>query len=446
MPADRPSELRALMEMAVPIALVQFGGMLMGTVDTMMVGRLSDAAIAAVALGNAVTLTVLWAGVGVLVSLSTLCAQAAGAGRPETVTASLQQGIVLALLLAVPISLVAWNLEPLLRLLKQQEAIVPLSGGYARGIVPGILGALLYNGLRQSLQGLGVVRPLLAAVAVGNLVNIAANYCLIFGNFGFPRLEVVGSALATSLSRWCMLATLIWVTRDTLARYWVGMDRRALELAGHLRILRVGAPIGIQISLEFAVFTTVALMMGNLGVTELAGHQVALSLASLSFMLPLSVAQAATARVGHAIGEGDMPRARRSVLLSFALGMGIMLVSAAIFAFFPRPLARLFTPELGVIEMAATLLPIAAVFQLADGAQVVGAGVLRGAADTKLPALIALIGYWGLALPVGWFLSRHTALGAPGLWWGLTAGLAVVALLYGARIHLRFRGQIQAVI
>ncbi|HEY7213292.1 MAG TPA: MATE family efflux transporter, partial [Thermoanaerobaculia bacterium] len=201
-------------------------------------------------------------------------------------------------------------------------------------------------------------------------------------------------------------------------------------------------PIGFHNSVELLVFVTVAFLMGRMGVRELAGHQIAINLASLSFMVPLGVSGAAATRVGNAIGRGSMPDARRAAAACLVLGGGVMVIFALIFGSIPHALARLYTRDTGVIEMAAALLPIAAVFQVFDGIQVVGAGVLRGAADTAFPAGIALVGFWAIGLPAGWALGFPGGWGPRGLWWGLTLGLIAVAVLFLARIAVRFRRQI----
>ncbi len=216
----------------------------------------------------------------------------------------------------------------------------------------------------------------------------------------------------------------------------------ALRPAAFRRLFALGVPVGFQIGLEMWVFGTVAVIMGSIGATELAGHQIALNLAALSFMVPLGLAGAAAARVGNAIGSGDQERARRAARIALTLGASVMAFFGLLFAAFPSNSRGLFTPDRAAIEMAAMLLPIAAAFQIADGIQVVGAGILRGTADTRFPAIIAFLGYWVLGLPVGLLLAFPLEWGPRGLWWGLTLGLASVAAMFVTRIRVRFRGHI----
>jgi MATE family multidrug resistance protein len=251
---------------------------------------------------------------------------------------------------------------------------------------------------------------------------------------------VRGSAFSTSLARWVMFLYLLIAARRRLAPYWHGFTAEAASWRGYLLMFRIGVPIGIHNTVEIGIFGLGAVLIGQIGVTALAGHQVAINLASLSFMVPLGISGAAATRVGNAIGRGDMSGARRAAAASLILGAGTMSCFAVLFATLAVPLGHLYTQDRAVIAMVAALLPIAAVFQVFDGIQVVSAGVLRGAADTTFPAVMALIGYWALALPVGWVLAFRAGFGARGLWWGFVVGLMAVAILLLLRIAARFRG------
>jgi MATE family multidrug resistance protein len=402
----------------------------MGVVDTIMLGHLSAQALAAGALGHISTIVFLMAGAGVLTALDPLVAQAHGAGDAPAISAHLQRGIVLALALAVPLAFVFWDIRELLRLLGQPAAILGDAAAYVRATLWGTPAFFLFFAFRQPLQAMHV------------LVNVLGNWILIFGHLGVPALGPAGSAYATSLSRWVMLFYLVYAARRTLARYWEGFTAEAVSVRRHLRLLRIGLPIGALNALELGLFVGVALLMGRMGVEALGGHQIAINLASLSFMVPLGISGAAAARVGNAIGRDDMPGARRSAAACLLLGMGVMVFFALLYGLLPVQLAKLYTSDSAVIAMAATLLPIAAVFQVLDGAQVVAAGVLRGAADTTFPAVMAILGFWGIGFPFSWYLGFRAGWGPAGLWWGFTAGLAAVTLLYGLRIFLRFRGHI----
>jgi MATE family multidrug resistance protein len=443
------TEINAALRLAAPVAATQLGIMLMGVIDTMMLGHLSADALAAGSMGNAITVCAMMFGYGILSSLDPLVAQAHGARDAAAIGDHLQRGLVMAVAVTLPFILSMLDIEPLLRSFGQPAAVSFGAAEYTRGILWGVLPYFLSIALRQTLQAMSHVRAVGVAILLGNLCNLVFNWLLIFGHLGAPALGVLGSALSTSISRWVMFLYLLVASRRWLAPYWRGFTAAATDLRGHLLMLRIGVPIGFHNAVEIGIFALGGLLIGQIGVAELAGHQVTLNLASLSFMVPLGVSGAATTRVGNAIGRGDLSGARRSAAASLILGAGAMCCFALLFATVPGPLGRLYTPDPKVLAVVVALLPIAAVFQVFDGLQVVGAGVLRGAADTTFPAAIALFGYWAIGLPVGWFLAFHLRMGARGLWWGFTAGLTAVAILFLFRIAARFRrdlGRVDAAI
>jgi len=435
-------EIRAVLRLAAPVVAVQLGMMLMGAVDVMMLGRVDASALAAGAVGNAIGFGLIMFPLGTLMALDPLVAQAFGARDHERIRLHFQRGLVLAAVMSIVVGLLMWDVEPVLVLFGQEEQIVTSASAYIRALIPGALAFLLFGVLRQTLQAMSIVWPALVAIAIANVVNVIANYALVFGHFGMPRLEVVGSAYATSISRWTMFLGLAVLGLRPLSPFMRQLERRALRFSSHLRFLALGAPVGLQISLEMWVFGTVAILMGGLGTLELAGHQIALTFAGLAFMVPLGIAGAAATRVGNAIGRRDQAGARRSAVVSLVVGAAFMSLSGVCFFWFPETLSSLFTSDSQVIAMASLLLPIAAAFQIVDGLQVVGAGVLRGTADTRFPALIAFVGYWIVGLPSGLWLAYRADLGPSGLWWGLTLGLASVALLFVVRIRARFASPI----
>ena len=433
------TELAAATRLAVPVVVSQLGIMLMGVIDTMMLGHLSPQALAAGALGHIVTLVGMMMGYGILSALDPLVSQAFGAGDGAAIGGHLQRGLVTAAAITVPFVLFLLDVAPFLRVLGQPPGVSEDAAAFVRGILWGILPYLLFVALRQTLQATRVVRPAVWAIAFGNLSNVLFNWILIFGHLGAPALGVRGSAFSTSISRWLMLLYLLIAARRQLALYWRGFTAEAADWRGYLLMLRIGVPAGLHNTVELLIFATAAVLIGQIGVTALAGHQIAINLASLTYMVPLGVSGAAATLVGNAIGRRDPEGARRSAAVCLLMGGGTMLGFALLFVAFPGPLARLYTQDPGVIAMVTALLPIAAAFQVFDGLQVVGSGVLRGAADTTFPAVMALIGYWVIALPVGWVLAFRAGLGARGLWWGFTVGLAVVAALLLLRIAVRFR-------
>lgn len=439
------AEIAATARLAAPVILVHLGMMLMGTVDIMMLGRYSDQAMAAAGLGFNVTMALVVFPMGLLMGIDPLAAQAHGAGDVRRLARYFRQALILAVVLAVPISVVMWFSRPLLELLRQPPELAGDAAVYLRTVIPSNVAFLLYVALRQTLQAMSIVRPVFVAIVAGNVVNALVNWLLIFGHAGFPALGVAGAGWAMTLSRWAMVLWLVVAARRTLAPYWAAPRTEIWRPRAYATFLRLGAPVGVHISIEHWLFSSVALMMGFLGTEALAGHQVALNLAALAFMVPLGIGAAASTRVGNAIGRSDPSAMRRAAGVSLGLGVVMMSGSVLLFAVVPRFLARLYTPEPAVIAVAASLLPIAAIFQISDGLQVVSSGILRGAADTRWPALIALVGYWLVALPAAIWMAFGMDLGPRGLWWGLTIGLVSVAFFLLLRLRRRFREEILAV-
>lgn len=433
------NELAAATRLAVPVVISQLGLMLMGVVDTIMLGHLSAGALAAGALGNILTYCLMNLGFGILASLDPLVSQAHGAEDRAAIGAHLQRGVVMAAAITVPVVLCLLDMEPFLRRLGQTPEVSRDAAAFTRGMIWGVLPYFLFVTLRQTLQAMSDVRPAAMAIAIGNVCNLICNWILIFGHLGSPALGVRGSALSTSISRWVMFLYLLIAGGRRLQPYWRGLAAEALDRRGYLRMLRIGLPVGLHSTFELLLFSAAAVLIGQIGVTALAGHQIAINLASLTYMVPLGVSGAAATRVGNAVGRRDPTGARLAAEACLALGAGTMLGFAALFILLPGPLARLYTRDPAVIAVVEALLPIAAAFQVFDGLQVVSTGVLRGAADTTFPAAMAFIGYWLLALPIGWILAFRAGLGARGLWWGFTVGLAAVAILLLLRIAVRFR-------
>jgi MATE family multidrug resistance protein len=420
--------------------------MLMGVVDTIMVGRVSAAALAAVALGNMYFFAISIFGMGVLFSLDPIIAQALGARDELAVRRGLQRGLVLSLVLTVPITLALLTVRPVLELVNQPADVIPNAAGYVYRNALSVWPFYVFVVLRQTLQAHHRVLPIGLTILAANILNVALNYAWIYGNFGFPAMGVIGSAWATAASRWFMAIVLLALGWSTLKRYFAERAPNLLDLGPLWRMLRLGLPIGTQMMLEGGAFNIMALLMGWLGVVQVAAHQIALNLASLTFMVPLGVASAAAVIVGHAVGRGDAEGVRRSTFASLVVGAGFMLCTGVLFIAAPELLARLYTPDAAVIALAALLLPIAGVFQVFDGLQVVAIGLLRGLGDTRTPMIVNVVGFWCLGMPVSLWLGFGLDYGAQGLWWGLVVGLIVVAVFLILRVHRREQHGLERVI
>jgi MATE family multidrug resistance protein len=428
------------------VVVVQVGMMLMGVVDSIMVGRVSPADLAAVALGNLYFFGASVFGMGVLLGLDPVISQAVGAGDREGIARGVQRGLLLALLLSVVTSALFLPARPVLQLLRQPADVIPIASGYALATLPGVLPFYAYVVLRQTLQALGRVAPIVVTIVLANMANVFFNWVLIYGKLGAPPLGAVGAGWASTLSRVLMvLGTL------ALAWRWLGAHLRPLRgdvfaRGPLLRMVRLGAPIGLQIQLEFGAFGVIGICMGWLGTVAMASHQVALNLASLTFMVPLGVAQAASVLVGRAVGREDAAGARRAAASGLAVGGVFMAFTAALFLSVPRALAGVYSNEAEVVALAALLLPVAGIFQVFDGLQVVGTSVLRGIGDTRVPMVLHIAGFWLVGIPVSLAVGFGFGVGPVGLWWGLAVGLGVVALLLLARVRRRFSREMRRLV
>jgi MATE family multidrug resistance protein len=427
-----------MLRLAIPVVIVQVGMMAMGVVDTVMVGHVSAQALAAVALGNLYFFTLAVFALGTLMVLDPVVAQAVGADDRPAVARAVQRGVVIAAVLTVPAVLLLTSAGPVFSLARQPAEVIPLAAGYAIRTAPGTFPFLLFVVFRQTLQAMGRTGPIVGAIIGANLVNAALNWMLIFGHLGFPAMGVNGSAWATTVSRILLVLWLWAAARRDLSPLLAPVRPEIWQLQPLARMFRLGLPIGAQHVLEFGAFALVALMMGWMGTEAMAGHQVAINLAALTFMVPLGVGDAASVLVGQAVGRGDPEGTRGAARAAFVCGVTFMAMTAAVFLSLPEPLARLYSRDLGVIGVAASLIPIAGVFQIFDGTQVVASGVLRGLGDTRAPMVANFLGYWLVGIPVSLYLGFAAGLGPTGLWWGLVLGLGLV----GTSLLLRVRARL----
>jgi len=431
------ADLAALLRLAGPIVLIQVGTMLMGVVDTMMVGRLSATALAAAAIANVYFFAFSMFGMGVLFALDPIIAQGLGARDELAVQRGVQRGLLLATLVAVPVSLALLTVRPVLELVGQPAAIVPAAAGYIYRTVPSVLPFYVFIVFRQTLQAHHRTGAIMFTIVVSNLLNAGLNYVWIYGEFGFAAMGLNGSAWATTVSRWFMAAWLLALGWPLLGQYLRRVAPNLLDAAALGRMLRLGSPIGAQFVLESSAFGVVALLMGKLGINQVAAHQVVLNLASLTFMVPLGVASAAAVVVGHAVGRGDADGVRRSTVAALAVGAGFMALMAVLLIGAPGLLSRAYTSDPAVLALAVLLMPIAGVFQVFDGLQVVSIGLLRGLGDTRVPMLVNIVGFWCIGMPVSLTFGFGLGYGAVGLWWGLVVGLVIVATFLIARVRRR---------
>jgi MATE family multidrug resistance protein len=433
------AEIRKLWQLALPVVIASVGTMLMGVVDTILLGRLSVEALAAASLGNVWVWGTFLLAQGVLFGLDPLIAQAHGAGDGRACALALQRGVVSALLLSVVLGGLWLLTEDFLLATGQDPALAAQAHRFVAVQVPSAPFLLVFTALRQYLQCREIVRPAMWVVAFANVFNALLAWALIFGHLGLPALGLVGAGIATSATRAFMLAVLfaLVIGFELHAGAWTPWSRAALSLRGLAQISRLGVPVAIQVGFEVWAFSGSSLLAGRISSAALASHTVTLNLAALAFMFPLGISQGAATRVGNLLGARRFADAQRAAWVAMGLGAGVMLFWAAAFVSGRAWLPRIYTRDLEVIALSAAILPIAAAFAIFDGTQVVGCAVLRGMGDTRPAARYNLLGYWILGLPLGAWLGLGAGYGLPGIWWGLALGLAVVAGLLVRRIHRR---------
>jgi len=434
-PGARRREVLALLALSGPLIAGQVATVAMSFVDTVMAGRLSAEALAAVAVGGSVWATLVLFSMGVLMALPPIIAQYSGAGHDERIAPITRQAFWVGQVLAL-ISIVALrSARPVLEALQVTPEIVPTAIGYLAAISWGMPALCAFFTLRFLCEGIGFTRPVMYFAVLGLGFNVLANWLLIYGHWGFPALGAVGVGYATATVVWIQFLGITWMVARS-------GRLRPLGLFSHFEwprrapigeILHVGAPIGLAMLMEVSFFAGAALLMASLGTTAVAGHQVAVNFASLTFMIPLGLSMGTAVRVGRGVGHGDPAATRLAGWTGIALAFAVMGFTASIMWLLPEWIAGVYTRDPEVRAMAVQMLSLAAVFQLSDGIQVGSAGALRGLKDTRVPMVITFIAYWVIGLPLGYNLAFRFGLGPRGLWMGFIGGLTVAAVLLVGR-------------
>jgi MATE family multidrug resistance protein len=429
------TELRQLLKLAGPLAAAQAGTQIMSLVDLAVVGRLGARELGAAGLGNVIFFTISIVGMGLVFGIDPMISHALGAENAVRARHVLWQGVWLALGVTVVLTIPLLAAPALFPLFGVERDLQPMATQFLLVRTAGLAPLLLFLVMRAYLQAQHVTRPMVTAMLIGNVFNLVADFILVFGWGPFPRMGVPGAALSTDLGSIIALAILVWAVRK------IELPPHDAGYLHHLKwpevrqAIRIGLPVGLQMAAELGVFAFVGLLAGHLGAIDLAAHQLVLAFASLTFTVAVGVASAGSVRVGLAVGARDQPRTRRAGFAALLGGICWMLIGASVFALAPHAVARLLTDQRSVIEAAVPILLIAAVFQLSDGLQAIGAGILRGAGDTAFPLAANLVGHWLIGLPIALYLGFHRNMGIVGLWWGLCAGLTVVAILLLARFN-----------
>jgi MATE family multidrug resistance protein len=429
-------ELRDTAVLAAPLILGQLSSIGMNVIDTLLAGHLNAHTLAAVAVGANVWALAIVTAIGVMMALPPTVAQLAGAGDRARCGVVFRQALWLAALLGVALLLaVRYGSPYLLAAVGVDQGIAADTVKFLRAIAWGAPALTTYFALRGLSEGLALTRPTMYFGLFGLALLAPIGYMLMYGRFGFPALGAQGSGLAT--------ATVLWLQVAAFASYLARRSKYA-EVAPFARfdapdwreigaLLRLGVPMGVAILMESTLFVCTALLLATLGEVTVASHQVAINVASVTFMVPLGLAMATTVRVGHGVGRGELAAARMAGLAGVGLSLATQLVSASVMALFALAIAHAYTDDMRVVALASQLLVLAAIFQLSDGIQVTANGALRGIKDTTVPMLITALAYWGIGMPVGYWLAFHAGYGAAGMWIGLAAGLTAAAVLLLAR-------------
>ena len=449
--ADSPArlwarEVSASLRLATPLVFTQLSIIAIVTTDVIMMGWLGPTALAAGALGSYLYSPFLLFGIGIANAVAPMTAQALGARDLRGVRRSVRQGFWVAFTAGTLFCIVLWNAQPILLLFGQEEGNAVLAEGYLRAALWGLIPSLWIVVLRCFVSTLGRPRSVMVITLVGVAVNALADYVLMFGHFGFPRLELVGAGLASSfVNSFMFLCLLGFVLRDRqFRRYGLLVRLWRADWQRYWDLVRLGIPIGLTSLAESALFAAAGFLMGLLGTAQLAAHAIALQCAAVAFMVPLGVGYAVTVRVGLAAGAGDDEGVRRAGWVALALGVCFTSVTAILFWLEGRLLVGLFLDlqdpaNQQVISFAVSFLAIAALFQLVDGAQAIGMGALRGLKDTRVPMFLALFSYWVVGFSSAALLAFTFGFEGEGVWIGLAVSLTVAAVLVVGRFHWRRR-------
>jgi MATE family multidrug resistance protein len=427
------TEVRPTLRLALPLVLAELGWMSMTIVDTMMVGRLPDSAVAmgAVSLGSGIFMVLALFGEGLLLGLDTLVAQAFGAGKREDCHRSLINGVYLSIALTPFLAAPVWLMERFLTAIRVDANVLSQTIPYTKALAVGLFPLLLYFAVRRCLQAMNMVRPVAFALVTANIINAVFNWILIYGKWGAPAMGTVGSGWSTAIARVYMagvlIAYLFWYDRKhrtELLKTPVDIDLRRIK-----QLIALGIPAAMQFTLESGVFATVTALIARLGAIPLATHQIALNTVAFTYMVPLGIASAAAVRVGQALGRRDPRGASAAGGTAIFVGAAFMTLAGIVLVIVPRWIARIYTTDELVIRSTAALLAAGAAFQLFDGIQSVATGALRGAGDTRTPMLCHFTAYWIIGLPLGAWLCFRRGWGALGLWIGLSLALILIGIV-----------------
>lgn len=429
------TEARVLLRIGFPVMIGNLLQVSMSTVDTLMAGHLSPEDLAAVALGSSLLMPVFILGIGILMGISPIIAQHFGARQTDRIGPAGRHGLVLAVILAIPSIIALWNTGPILEWMSVDPGLHAKTTGYTKAVSFGILPVYIYLALKYVNEGMAVTKPAMWVAFIGLLFNVTGNYVFMYGKLGFPAMGAIGTGVATAVVMTVMGFSMFWYTyrKTEYAPFSFFRGFRRIQWPVLSELVRIGFPIGMSMWMEVTMFSVVALLIGTMGTVEVAAHQIALNVASVTFMIAFGVSSGITVRVGQVFGHSGLRDARYSGWVGIGLSAAYMSAMALVMLSLPERIIGLYTSDPELIRRAVTLLMLAAIFQLSDGLQVSGSGALRGLKDTTVPMIVNFLAYWVIGLPAGWFLGIRTGLGPEGLWTGLILGLTTAAILHNVR-------------
>jgi multidrug resistance protein, MATE family len=438
---------RITLTLAYPVMLSQLGQVAVGVADSMMVGRLGAVQLAAASLANSIFFVIMMFGIGISMGITPLISIADGKEKTKRISRLFSHGLWINLVTSLLLIGVILGLSQGLHFLNQPEEVVIQAVPYLFIITASLLPMMVFQTFKQMAEGLSQTKQAMYITVFANLVNVFLNWVFIWGKFGFPAMGLNGAGLATLISRFLMMLMMggYILRSNRYKKYHLKLLNPSASLVMIGRILKIGIPTGFQFIFEVSAFGAAAIMMGWIGVNALAGHQIALNLASISYMLATGLATAGMIRVSNQIGKGNLKAMREAGMVVFGLVTGFMFICGFVFYVFRFSLPTLYIGDPDVISLSASLLIIAGLFQISDGIQVVALGVLRGMEDVKIPTIVTLVAYWVLGLPLGYLLAFEYGFAEKGIWYGLLIGLSITAVLLLYRFHaLSKRRQIQS--
>ena len=433
--------IKFTLKLAYPIIIGQLGFIMMGVVDSLMVGQIGAAPLAAAALGNGFTILIHIIGYGVSMAVTPLVAIAVGAKKFDDCGVYFRQSLLVNTVLSIVLMITTIVCADLIIYFDQPFEVQIQATSYMKILGFSVIPMMLFQTYKQFIEGLSVMVPAMIITLTANIINAFTNWILIFGNLGFPELGLDGAGWATFASRsFMMLAIMGYVmTRSRFKKYDVSFHFKSVNFSVIKKILALGLPSGFQYFFEIGAFSFAVIMVGWLGTNQQAAHQIAINLASISFMAALGISVAGSIRVGNAVGKQNIKEIRRAGFTASLLGAFIMAMAGIIFILFRNFLPTLYIDDNVVISISSSLLIIAALFQISDGTQAVGIGILRGLTDVKIPTAITFIAYWIVGLPTGYLFAFILDLGVQGVWIGLLLGLTTSAVLLTLRFNIKSR-------